>query len=54
MLDKAHVATVFESGYARVLIYLDGSIVVSSLGESIALSTSKGESFRGEKRANVF
>ena len=39
MLDKVHVATVFESGYTRVLIYLDGSIVVSSLGESIALST---------------
>lgn len=39
MLDKIHVATVFESGYTRVLIYLDGSIVVSSFGESISLST---------------
>lgn len=39
MLDKVHVATVFQDGYTRVLIYLDGSIEISQTGKTIALDT---------------
>ena len=38
MLDKIHVASVFESGFTRILIYLDGSIEVIHFETTIQLA----------------
>lgn len=39
MLDKVHVATVFQDGFTRVLVYLDGSVEVVQNGTAIAIDT---------------
>jgi hypothetical protein len=53
MLDKIHVVTVFENGFIRVLIYLDGSIEVVQSGTTIPLSTETVDRVIAERKREM-